>query len=203
VTVLRLGHRLTLREPAPLTSYFRLPAVPRFLGYDPRLQLLHEDDAVEALYRATVAGHTGVFNVAAPGVILLSQAIELAGKRQLPVLPPYGTVLGRMALRVAAGLDLPAHLADFLINGCVVDCGRLRQEFGWLPGHDTKQAMLEFVQGADDEVAELAPAQPQEYELTAYLHRRRRSGRDVRDVLIQPTKSASNQRDFVGAPEIG
>src|SRR5919204_4637389 len=64
VTVLRLGNRVGLRDVGPLARYFSLPAVPRFLGYDPRVQLLHEDDAVEGLYRAVVAGHPGIFNVA-------------------------------------------------------------------------------------------------------------------------------------------
>jgi UDP-glucose 4-epimerase len=180
VTVLRLGYRSALREDSPLARYFRLPSVPRFLGYDPRLQLLHEEDAVEALYRAVVASHPGVFNVAGEGVVLLSQAIELAGRRQLPLLPPLGVGLTRMALRAAAGIDLPPHIADFLLHGLVVDCTRLREEFGWMPGFDSRAAMLEFVHESGERAAELRPPQPQEYELLAYLVRRRRSGREVR-----------------------
>jgi UDP-glucose 4-epimerase len=180
VTVLRLGYRAGLREESPLARYFALPTVPRFVGYDPRLQLLHEEDAVEALYRSVIASHPGAYNVAGEGVILLSQAIGLAGRRQLPVLPPLGAGLTRLALRAAAGVDLPPHIADFLLNGLVVDCGRLRQEFGWVPGFDTRAAMLEFVQEVGEEAAELRPPQPQEYELQAYLARRRRSGREVR-----------------------
>src|SRR3712207_7442653 len=36
-----------------LTSFFRMPLVPTALGYDARVQLLHEDDALEVLVRAT------------------------------------------------------------------------------------------------------------------------------------------------------
>jgi UDP-glucose 4-epimerase len=179
VTVLRLGNRIGLRDFGPLARYLSLPAVPRFLGYDPRLQLLHEGDAVEALYRAVVAGHPGVFNVAGPGVILLSQAIELAGKRQLPLLPPLARWLGRLAVKTATGLDMPPHLADVLSSELVVDCTQLRDEFGWLPGHDSKTVMLDFAQRSGEEAIEPSPPQPQEYELQAYLARRRRSGRSV------------------------
>jgi UDP-glucose 4-epimerase len=185
VTILRLGNRIGFRDFGPLSRYFSLPAVPRFLGYDPRLQLLHEEDAIEALYRAAVAGHPGVYNVAAPGVVLLSQAIELAGKRQLPVLPPAARWLSRLALRAAAGFDLPAHLADVLSSGLVVDCTRVRDEFGWLPGHDSKATMLEFVSSAGEEAVELRPPPPQEYELQAYLARRRRAGRPLRAVISE------------------
>jgi UDP-glucose 4-epimerase len=180
VTVLRLGYRAGLREESPLARYFSLPAVPRFLGYDPRLQLLHEEDAVEALYRAVVGPHPGVFNVAGDGILLLSQAIELAGRPQLPVLPPLGLGVTRLGLKLAAGIDLPPHIADCLLNGLVVDCARLREEFGWVPGYDTRAAMLDFVRESGEQAAELRPPQPQEYELQAYLARRRRSGREVR-----------------------
>jgi hypothetical protein len=40
--------------------------------------------------------------------------------------------------------------------------------------------MLEFVHESGERAAELRPPQPQEYELLAYLVRRRRSGREVR-----------------------
>ena len=180
VTVLRLGHRVGLRDFGPLARYFSLRAVPRFLGYDPRLQLLHEDDAVEALYRAVVAAHPGVFNVAGSGVILLSQAIELAGKRQLPLLPPGAGWLTRLAIKAATGFDLPAHLAQVISSDLVVDCSKLREEFGWLPGYESRAVMLDFVNQSVEEGVEIRPPQPEEYELQAYLSRRRRSGRAVR-----------------------
>ena len=37
----------------PLTSYFSLPVVPTVLGFDPRLQFVHEHDGLEVLWRAT------------------------------------------------------------------------------------------------------------------------------------------------------
>ena len=56
----------------PLTSYFSLPVVPTVLGFDPRLQFVHEDDGLDALRRATVGDHPGTFNVAGDGVLTLS-----------------------------------------------------------------------------------------------------------------------------------
>ena len=52
-----------------------MPIIPTSLGYDPRLQLLHEWDAVEALVRACVTEHRGVVNVAGDGVVSLAQAV--------------------------------------------------------------------------------------------------------------------------------
>src|SRR5438309_6402814 len=60
-TVLRLGYRVS--EDTSLARYLSLPIVPTFAGYDPRLQLLHEDDAAEAIIRSVVGAHPGAFNI--------------------------------------------------------------------------------------------------------------------------------------------
>ena len=174
VSVLRLGYRVT--EETTLGRYLSLPVVPTFAGFDPRLQLLHEDDAAEAIVRATVGDHPGVFNVGGDGVVLLSQAIAIMGGRPVPVLMPYGSWLSRAAVKVLSRVDLPAHLADFLTFGSVMDSARLEQEFGWRPAYGSRQAMDALAQGKEAEVIE-PPSPPQEYELQIYLQQRRRRER--------------------------
>ena len=96
------GHRAALRQRArprrrhrvhPHVRRCRL--VPMVLGFDPRLQFVHEDDVVHALEHAAINEVPGIYNVAADGVLALSEAIALLGKRPLPVLPPLGTGLAR------------------------------------------------------------------------------------------------------------
>jgi UDP-glucose 4-epimerase len=171
--VLRLGFRVT--EGTSLARYLSLPVVPTFAGFDPRLQLLHEDDAVEAIVRATLGDHPGVFNVAGEGVVLVSQAIAIMGGSAAPVLPPYGHWLSRLALRTFAGVDMPAHLASVIAYGSVMDCARSEKEFGWKPAYTSRQAMDALALGKQTEVIE-APSPPQEYELQVYLQQRRRRG---------------------------
>jgi UDP-glucose 4-epimerase len=170
VCVLRIGYRVS--EGATLGHYLSLPIVPTFAGFDPRLQLLHEDDAAEALVRAALQSHEGVFNVAGDGIVLLSQAIGIMGGKAAPVLPFVGRWMGRLALRVI-GIDLPAHLAEVLTFGSVADCSRLAQTFGWKPAYSTRAVMDSLARGKDVEVIE-SPSPPQEYELQVYLQRRRR-----------------------------
>jgi UDP-glucose 4-epimerase len=171
--VLRLGFRVT--EGTSLARYLSLPIVPTFAGFDPRLQLLHEDDAVEAIVRATLGHHQGVFNVAGDGVLLVSQAIAIMGGSAAPILPPYGRWLSRLALRAFAGVELPAHLANVIAYGSVMDCARSAKEFGWKPAYNSRQAMDALALGKQIEVIE-APSPPQEYELQVYLQQRRRRG---------------------------
>jgi UDP-glucose 4-epimerase len=176
VTVLRLGLRVS--EETSLARYLSLPVVPTFAGFDPRLQLLHEDDAADAIVRATVGDHQGAFNVAGDGVVLLSQAIDIMGGTAAPVLPPYARWFSRLGLRLFAGVDLPSHLGDVLAYGSVMDCSRLPAEFGWHPGYGTRQAMDALARGKQVEVIE-APSPRQEYELQVYLQQRRRRERQL------------------------
>jgi UDP-glucose 4-epimerase len=175
VGVLRLGFRVS--EDTTLARYLSLPIVPTFAGFDPRLQLLHEDDAVEAIVRATLGRQSGAFNVAANGVVLLSQAIAIMGGTPAPVLPPYGRWIGRLGLRALAHVDLQSHLADVIAFGSVMDCAKLEAAFGWRPAYNSRAVMDALARGKTLEVIE-APSPPQEYELQVYLQRRRRNARN-------------------------
>ncbi len=183
VTVLRLGYRVS--EGTSLARYLSLPIVPTYAGFDPRLQILHEDDAAEAIVRAVIGSHPGVFNVAGDGIVLLSQAIGIMGGRPAPVLLPYGRWLARAAVRALAGVDLTAHLADVLAYGSVIDCSRLEHEFGWRPAFTSRATMDAMARGRLAEVID-APSPPQEYELQVYLQRRRREQRNRPRLLEAP-----------------
>jgi UDP-glucose 4-epimerase len=171
VTALRLGYRVA--EETALARYLSLPIVPTFAGFDPRLQLLHEEDAAEAIVRSVIGTHPGVFNVAGNGVVLVSQAIAIMGGRPAPLLLPYGRWMARFGLRAVTGIFLPGHLADVLAFGSVADCTRLAEEFGWSPAYSTRAVMDSFARGKEAEIIE-APSPPQEYELQVFLQRRRR-----------------------------
>ena len=90
VTVLRCANVLGPDVDTAFTRMFGLPMVPMMLGFDPRLQFVHEDDVVHALEHAAFHRVPGVFNVAADGVLALSEIIGLLGKRALPILPADG-----------------------------------------------------------------------------------------------------------------
>ncbi len=70
---------------APLSRYLSLPIVPTQLGFDPRLQLVHSDDATGALVAAAIDPVRGAVNVAPSGSISLTRALRLIGRPQMPV----------------------------------------------------------------------------------------------------------------------
>ena len=146
LTILRFANFMGSQIETPLTRYFSLPVVPTPLGHDPRIQFIHEDDAVEVLYRAVREEHPGLFNVAGDGALLLSQAIRLCGRLALPVVTPLATPVADL-LRRYGMIDFPADQLKFLIYGRVVDNERLKREFGYTPVHSSRSALEEFAAG--------------------------------------------------------
>lgn len=155
-----------------ITDYLSLPVVPTALGYDPRLQFLHEEDAVAALQRAITQDCRGIFNVAADGVIYLSQAIRLMGKVQMPVVLPAAEGIASL-LRSFRAVDFPTDQLKLILFGRVVDTRRAKEAFGFTPRYTTEAALRDF---RDRDRAELSPepnVRPNwEKELFEYLRSR-------------------------------
>ena len=157
LTVLRYANILGPRWQGGLARHLRLPAPPAVVGYDPRLQLLAVEDAVEAACRAATAPHAGTFNVAGEGSLLLSQLLRLGGRAARPVLPPLvGSYVQRQAYRLLTRRLPSPHLVELLQAGQVVDTGALRREFGWGPRLTTREVAAATFGSLPHPAAELA-----------------------------------------------
>lgn len=148
ITTLRLANLVGPRIDTVLTRYFALPVVPTVCGFDPRLQMLHSDDALAVFERAALHDGPGAYNVAGDGVLLLSQAIRLAGRVAVPVPEQAVSPLSRIAHGTRLADVMPERLR--LPNlGRVVDTTRLRERFGCTPRWTTRRAFADFVRGRD------------------------------------------------------
>lgn len=144
LTILRFANFIGPEIDTTITKYLSLPLIPTVLGYDPRLQLLHTDDALEVLYAATMGGHPGIFNVAGPGIVYLSQAARMAGRPTLPIPAPLTGLLSSV-LRPLSGVDFTAEQLPLLQFGRVGDITRMRRSFGYEPTYSTKAALQQFI----------------------------------------------------------
>jgi UDP-glucose 4-epimerase len=146
VSVLRLANILGPTIDNALVRYLSMPVVPTSLGVDPRLQLLHEAVAVEALRLATVGARPGVVNVAGDCVVSLSQLLRRTGRFRLPV--PAGALgVAGALVRNSGTLDITAEESRYLNFGRVVDTSRLREEFGFRPRYTTAETVEAYRQG--------------------------------------------------------
>ena len=140
VTVLRCSNVLGPDVDTGFTKMLRLPVVPMVLGFDPRLQFVHEDDVVHALEHAALNRLPGLYNVAADGVLALSEVASLIGRRVAPVLPPFGSSLLAMPLR-RLGFRTPDEMANLLRFGRGAD-NRLYKATGFVYGYTSREAVI-------------------------------------------------------------
>jgi UDP-glucose 4-epimerase len=112
------------------------------LGFDPRYQFVHEDDVVHALEHAVKGNAPGVYNIAADGVLALSEVAGLLGKTYAPVLPPWGTGLAAAALR-RVGLKIPPEMLSQLRFGRGVDNRRYKAR-GFRYGYTSREAVIKL-----------------------------------------------------------
>jgi UDP-glucose 4-epimerase len=130
-----------------ITRYLSQPVCPTYMGFDPRIQLVDIEDALEALVAAVRNPVPGAVNVAGPGTVGLGRMIRLAGRRPLPIASPlFGAV-------TSAGqqIGLDAQSEDFqrlLRYGRGVDIRRLTDEVGYTPRHSTQNAVENWTRPA-------------------------------------------------------
>jgi UDP-glucose 4-epimerase len=129
-----------------LTSYFSLPVVPTLLGFDPRLQFIHERDGLEAMWRATLEDRPGTFNVAGDGVLTLSQAVRRTGRPSVPLPQPAAPLLGQVMRRLGLA-DFSSEQLRFLAYGRGVDTTRMKEGLGLIPHYTSAEAFDDFVRG--------------------------------------------------------
>jgi UDP-glucose 4-epimerase len=137
--ILRPTHILGTVRNAP-SNYLRLAVVPTLLGFDPMVQVVHQDDVVRAIVLALRPGARGIFNIAGPSPVKLSEALATLGRPALPL--PHGVAkfsIDRLfRWRITS---FPAPELDFIKYVCMVDDSRARRELGYEPENDLEQTL--------------------------------------------------------------
>jgi UDP-glucose 4-epimerase len=138
--VLRLCYTLGTPGAGTLSQFLAGRRVPLVLGYDPLFQVLHEEDAVEALALALKKKLRGIFNVAGPQPLPLSRVVQETGRTPIPLPEPLLRLLiGR------AGLPrLPSGALEHLKFPVVTDASAFREATGFSPRYDEVQTLHRF-----------------------------------------------------------
>jgi len=122
------------------TNYLRLKSPPTLLGFDPMLQVLHEEDLIQAIMLALEPGVSGIFNIVGPGEVPLSAILKELGKKSVPIphimAKPVLKRLWRLGLSAFPPGELP-HLQ----YQCMVDGQLARDVLGFRPRYNLRQTI--------------------------------------------------------------
>ena len=185
VTKLEFANVLGRDIDSAFSRLLRRPVVPEILGFDPRLQFVHEDDVTGALAYATLRDVPGEFNVAGAEPLPWSEVCKIAGRRRV-ALPPVGTSMAASPLKIAHLADLPPELLSLLRYGRVVDTSRYRRA-GFRYHYSTAGTVRAFADGLrlERNVGEALAPYRYERDIEAFFHHSPSVVRDADET--QPT----------------
>jgi len=121
-------------------SYLRLRYPWVLAGFDPMLQLIHQEDAARAMVEALRPGLKGVYNVVGPGEVPLSAVMRELGRTPIPVPHPIARPLLGALFRYRLA-NFPAPELDHIQFLCMVDGSRWAADVGWVPAHSMKDTI--------------------------------------------------------------
>ena len=136
--VLRPVHVLGPHSTGMLADYLRRPRPPTVLGYDPLMQVIHEDDWTESIALTLTRGVRGVFNVTGAGQVPLRTAIAEMGSQ--PMALPELVLRPWIRAGFATGvLPWPEGALDYLKFPVVIAGEAFVQATGWKPLFSLKE----------------------------------------------------------------
>lgn len=145
VTLLRFANVLGDDVDTPFSQVLRGRVAPEILGFDPRIQFVHEDDVVAALIHAVEHSVPGIYNVAGDGTLPWSEICRTVGRRRVP-LPFVFTDLAAEPMRFAGVWNLPSEALRLLRYGRALDNTRY-QRTGFRYGYTTAGTVDSFARG--------------------------------------------------------
>jgi UDP-glucose 4-epimerase len=122
------------------SNYLRLKVVPTLMGFDPMVQIVHQDDVAQAIERALVPGVRGIFNIAGPPPVALSKAVTLLDRKTITV--PYSVAKGGLSSLFALRMvSFPAQELDFIRYVCMCDDTLAKNTLGYAPQFDLERTL--------------------------------------------------------------
>ena len=144
-TILRFQPLIGPSVDSPVTRFLSLPVAPTPMGFDPRIQLINQDDAIDAFYMSVKKSVRGPINIAGEGTISMTRLLRLAGKVTIPVIPPLMNQALKAA-RVFGTKELGKDFTRVICNGRGVDVGRMMDELGFKPRYTTVGAVEDYIE---------------------------------------------------------
>ncbi len=148
LTILRFANIVGLTADTPMNRFLKMRPPLTLLGFDPMLQIVHEDDVVEALVYALDVDYSGPCNVAAEDPMPLSRILRLAGRVQARLFHRFAYKW--YTLLESTQFNLPMQIPiewDYLRYRCVADLRRMEQELSFTPAFRAEEALRMLAEG--------------------------------------------------------
>ena len=119
-------------------------------GYDPPMQLLHEDDASEIMARCLLNRVDGTYNVGGRDTLQMSEMARMAGSRLVRLPVPLLYRATELSWRLGLQGNTPACGLDYIRYPWVMSGERLKREHKLIARHTSREAWDAFVSRRGD-----------------------------------------------------
>ncbi len=145
LSILRFANIVGPTAESPMTKFLQEPLSPTLMGFDPMMQLIHEDDIVGAIAHVVDKDHPGVFNIAAKDLMPLSKVTGIVGKIRIPVFHLFAywgySMMGGSGLRLSKRIPLEL---DYIRYRWVGDLQKMRDILQFSPQFLAEDALQAF-----------------------------------------------------------
>lgn len=141
------------RMPAPVLRALELMPALKPVIPDPGIpfQLVHHDDVASALRAAVLGrGTPGVYNLAAPGTLTVSNLADALGWYTIP-LPELAVDAAAELVSLLPFVPSEAQWIEAFREPALMDTAKARRELRWRPKHDARETLREMVEAARSE----------------------------------------------------
>ena len=193
LTILRFAPIIGPSVDTPLTRFLIDTFAPILLGFDPRMQVIHEDDVIGAIIHTLRTESRGVYNIAASGVLPLTRLIGMVGKPPffVPHFCPYWKArwLGNQKTVTHWPIE-----PDYLRYHCVANTKKMDTEMQFTPRYTAEEALREFagVRRMNEYSPQPSSLSHDEERLRDTIERRRRDRQRTSENSIRPSKGGSH-----------
>jgi UDP-glucose 4-epimerase len=114
-------------------------------------QLVHHDDVATA-FRAAVLGRgtPGIYNLAGPGSLTLSDLADALGWYSIPLPEIAFDAAAELVARLPF-VPAEAQWIESFRAPVLMDTGKAQSELGWEPGHDANETLKSMIDAARSE----------------------------------------------------
>jgi UDP-glucose 4-epimerase len=114
-------------------------------------QLVHHDDVATAIRAAVLGrGAPGVYNLAAPGELTMSDLADALGWYSVPI-PDIAVGAAAEAVARLPFIPAEAQWIETLRTPVLMDTAKARRELRWRPRHDARETLRSMVESARSE----------------------------------------------------
>ncbi len=142
--LLRPVHIVGPRVKNAPSNYLRLERPWVLSGFDPMVQLVHEQDVVQAIQLALQPGVKGAYNIVGPGEAPLSRVLQVLGRRPRSIPWMMARPVLERAFRFHA-TNFPGPEIRHIQYNCVVDGSLARRVLGFEP----KYSLVETIRSVE------------------------------------------------------